>query len=144
MWSGNENCRNISWEDCSLQEQEVATRYIYTIYTIYIIYTIYTTLSNYPFVGTTTCSCGSCRRCSTRTESRGRLRASASTTRGRWILYIYNIISIISTISGKERARSNLSRVLAALGFSDWLVVYLVARNIDRALFTTLATVWRV
>ena len=41
----------------------------------------------------------------------------------------------------KERARSNLSRVLAALCFSDWLVVYLVARNIDRALFTTLATV---
>ena len=57
---------------------------------------------------------------------------------------IQSTISIISTISGKERARSNLSRVLAALSFSDWLVVYLVARNIDRALFTTLATVWRV
>ena len=47
-------------------------------------------------------------------------------------------------MSSKERARSNLSRVLAALCFSDWLVVYLVARNIDRALFTTLATVWMV
>ena len=58
--------------------------------------------------------------------------------------YNISIISVISTISWKERARSNLSRVLAALCFSDWLVVYLVARNIDRALFTTLATVWMV
>ena len=58
--------------------------------------------------------------------------------------YYISTISVISTISWKERARSNLSRVLAALCFSDWLVVYLVARNIDRALFTTLATVWMV
>ena len=39
----------------------------------------------------------------------------------------------------KERARTNLGRVLRTLGFADWMVIYMVARNIDRALFTTLA-----
>ena len=39
----------------------------------------------------------------------------------------------------KEHSKSNLRRVLRTLGFADWLVLYMVARNIDRALFTTLA-----
>ena len=39
----------------------------------------------------------------------------------------------------KERAKTNLRRVLRTVGFADWMVIYMVARNIDRALFTTLA-----
>ena len=39
----------------------------------------------------------------------------------------------------KERAKINLRRVLRTVGFADWMVIYMVARNIDRALFTTLA-----
>ena len=39
----------------------------------------------------------------------------------------------------KQKARLNLRRVLKTLGFADWLVLYMVARNIDTALFTTLA-----
>ena len=37
-------------------------------------------------------------------------------------------------------AKSNLRRVLKTISFADWLVLYLVARNIDMALFTKLAT----
>ena len=32
----------------------------------------------------------------------------------------------------KERAKTNLRRVLRTVGFSDWMVIYMVARNIDR------------
>jgi len=39
----------------------------------------------------------------------------------------------------KERAKDNLKRVMKTIGFPDWMVLYMVARNIDRALFTQLA-----
>jgi len=38
-------------------------------------------------------------------------------------------------------ARVRLGNILDSLPFSDWLVLYLMARNIDRALFTRLAEV---
>ena len=40
----------------------------------------------------------------------------------------------------KRAAKTNLRRVLKTISFPDWLVLYLVARNIDMALFTKLAT----
>ena len=33
----------------------------------------------------------------------------------------------------KQEAKSHLQMVLNSIGFSDWLVIYMVARNIDRS-----------
>ena len=32
----------------------------------------------------------------------------------------------------KQEAKSHLRMVLNSIGFADWLVIYMVARNIDR------------
>ena len=32
----------------------------------------------------------------------------------------------------KQEAKSHLQMVLKTIGFADWLVIYMVARNIDR------------
>ena len=36
----------------------------------------------------------------------------------------------------KQEAKSHLQLVLNSIGFSDWLVIYMVARNIDRSVVT--------
>jgi len=49
----------------------------------------------------------------------------------------YFLVKFVS--EGKPNSRQRLQRILEDLPFSDWLVLYLIARNIDSALFTSLA-----
>ena len=55
------------------------------------------------------------------------------------VLFFRNRFLVAWILPKRKDSKVALWAVLNKVGFSDWLLLYMIARNIDRALFTTLA-----